>query len=216
LTTLEVPVPFIKILKPTTTILWSIVYILIIRRGFKYKTYGMPILACIMNLSMEFKSLFIFSYGTFFYLGNIAWFFLDLIIFYQIIIFFPKKNKLLFYLYLSFGLIFWFFIIEISLKINNWIVYSSFFQNFLMSLLFIDFLKKDDFPKGQSIYIGIFKFLGTFSAIVYLFAINLFPTFDLITKYIIFCIPICDIIYVYFFYKKRNKVNFDQYFNPGT
>jgi len=175
----------------------------------------MPILACLMNLSMEFHTFFNFSYDSFYYLGNIIWFLLDLIILYQIIRFYPVKNKVQFYSLGIIGFIIWSVVIQISLIIQSWIIFSAFFQNLIMSLLFIDFLKRDDFPKGQSLYIALFRIIGTTSAVFVILTKDIFQILDLTTKILLLCIPICDIIYMYLFTikKRKYKVCFEKKIN---
>ena len=43
---------------------WSATYILIIRRGFKYKTFGMPMAALCANISWEAIFAFVTPHGA--------------------------------------------------------------------------------------------------------------------------------------------------------
>jgi hypothetical protein len=44
-------------------VLWTITYLLIIRRGVLDRTYGMPLVALCANLSWEFIFSFVFPHG---------------------------------------------------------------------------------------------------------------------------------------------------------
>jgi hypothetical protein len=60
-------------------ILWTVTYLLIIRRGFLDHTYGMPLVALCANLSWEFIFSFVFPHGPVQRPVNVVWFSLDLI-----------------------------------------------------------------------------------------------------------------------------------------
>jgi hypothetical protein len=82
-------------------VLWTITYLLIIRRGFLDHTYGMLLVALCANLSWEFIFSFVFPRGPVQRPVNIVWFSFDLIIFYQLLRYgprgFPRLPKKLFY-----------------------------------------------------------------------------------------------------------------------
>jgi hypothetical protein len=60
---------------------WSLTYLLIIRRGFQDRTYGMPMAALCFNLSWEFIFSFVYPHEGVQRFINIVWFGLDVIIF---------------------------------------------------------------------------------------------------------------------------------------
>jgi hypothetical protein len=72
-------------------IFWSLTYILIIRRGFKDKTYGMPLAALCANISWEAIFSFIHPLSPPQLYINYIWFFLDLIIVLQFLNFGKTK-----------------------------------------------------------------------------------------------------------------------------
>ena len=82
-------------------VLWTVTYLLIIRRGFLDHTYGMPLVALCANLSWEFIFSFVFPHGPVQRPVNIVWFCLDLIILYQLLRYgpreFPRLPSKLFY-----------------------------------------------------------------------------------------------------------------------
>ncbi|MDE1862280.1 MAG: hypothetical protein KGI33_05140 [Thaumarchaeota archaeon] len=148
-------------------IFWSLTYVLIIRKGFADRTYGMPFVALSANISWEAIFSFVHPHRPPQLYIDYAWFLLDLVIVFQCLRYcgpeFPKfshtKIRLLFLLsaaassvsiYLS---CYWF---------EDWQgAYAAFGQNLLMSILFIFMLRQRNGLRGQSFPIGLFKMLGT-------------------------------------------------------
>jgi hypothetical protein len=148
-------------------IFWILTYIFIISKGFKDKTYGMPLIALCANISWEFIFSFIFPHTPPQLFINYLWFGLDIIIVIQFLKY--GKNELsdlsssklyvlfTFLIVSEFGII-----IFSSITIGEFKgVYSAFGQNLLMSILFIMMFFKRNSLKGQSFYIAIFKMFGT-------------------------------------------------------
>lgn len=152
-------------------IFWSIAYGLIIRRGFRDRTCGMPMAALCLNLSWEFIFAFVFPHRGPQRSIDILWFGLDLVIAYQCLRFGRSGGasvwrKRLFYplfialLAVSFGVILFF-----TREFNNLEgYYTAFGQNLLMSILFVFMLLDREGIAGQSLYIAAAKMLGTLSA----------------------------------------------------
>lgn len=69
------------------TIFWNVVYVIIIRNGFKHKFIEMPVPAAASNLAWEFVwgFLFVTDLGSVFVWGLRIWFFLDLFIFWIVL-----------------------------------------------------------------------------------------------------------------------------------
>ena len=154
---------------------WSIVYLAVIYRGFRDRTYGMPFFALALNISWEFIFAFVFLGG----LGlqhtiNITWFILDAIILYTYFRFgredFPKAIDGKWFvpwsvLILIAGfVILYVAVLEIGAPWGE--IYSVFVINLMMSVLFIDMLVRRDNTAGQSMVIAIFKWLGSLAATV--------------------------------------------------
>lgn len=155
-------------------IFWIMAYYLIIYKGFKDKSFGMPLIAVAGNISWEFIFSFIYPqtgapHGAMQLPVNIAWFFLDIIIVFQYIKY-GKKDFLKQYpawmfiptilisIITALGLEF--FIIN---EFNDTLgIYTAFSANLVISITFIQMFFKRNSSKGQSIYIGISKMLGTF------------------------------------------------------
>ena len=193
---------------------WILTYIFVISKGFKDKTYGMPLIALCANISWEFMFTFVFAYGPPQSYINYLWFGLDMIIATQFLKY--GKNEFLEWssskLYKLFVVLLaseFSIILVGSIAISDFRgIYSAFGQNLVMSILFIIMLSKRNGLRGQSIYIAIFKMLGTglTSLHYYLFEPITQSSFILPTLYV--SIFIFDIAYIYLvlrFYK-RNKI----------
>ena len=145
---------------------WTLVYILIIKRGFQDKTYGMPLVALCANISWEFIFSFIHPHGVPQFYINIVWFGLDVVILFQVLRYGRSCNALaaqLFYpaFFLTLGLSFW-VILSVTHRLDDWYGrYTAFAQNFMMSVLFVAMLCRRKSIAGQSLYIAVFKMLGT-------------------------------------------------------
>jgi hypothetical protein len=187
---------------------WSLTYLLIIKRSFQDKTFGMPLAALCANISWEFIFSFIFTHPAPQVYVNIVWFFLDVVILFQLLKFWPaefsKLSPQLFYpgFLLALGTSF-FAILLITLEFNDWIgAYAAFGQNLMMSVLFISMLYNRNTVRGQSIYIALFKMLGTAlaSLVFYLFVSDYEGSVLLPFFYV--TILVFDTIYVIMIYQK--------------
>ena len=191
-------------------VFWSLTYILIIVRGFKDKTFGMPLVALCANISWEFIFSFIYPSPPPQVYINITWFLLDAVIVFQIFYFgksvfadlLPKGSFIplfLLSLILSFVLI-----LNISAELDNYHAkYAAFGQNFIMSVLFVFMLLRRNDLKGQSIYIALFKMIGTVLPSI-LFYTN-YPALALLnTLYI--AIFIFDALYLVMLYAKHKEL----------
>lgn len=149
---------------------WTIVYILIIIRSFRDKTYGMPFWALAFNFGWEFIFSFVLIPDTVGLQGiiNRIWLFFDAIILIAYFLYGKKEwpqriNKHLFYPYSIFGLITgYLFVYLMSVELDHSQgMYAAFVQNLMMSLLFIAMLNNRKSREGQSVGIALFKMTGT-------------------------------------------------------
>lgn len=149
-------------------VFWTLAYILIIKRGVQDKTCGMPLLALCANISWEFIFSFIHPHRPPQIYVNIVWLGFDAVILFQFLrygrpalrgilparFFYPA---FLLALGLSFGAI-----LSITREFGDWHgKYAAFGQNFMMSVLFVAMLLRREGVGGQSLYIALFKMLGT-------------------------------------------------------
>jgi len=195
-------------------VFWILTYIFIISKGFKDKTYGMPLIALCANISWEFIFSFIFPHTPPQLFINYLWFGLDSIIVIQFLKYGKKE-----FLYLSSKRLYSIFLVllgaEFSIILVNGItigeykgVYSAFGQNLVMSILFIIMLFKRNSLRGQSIYIAIFKMLGTALTSLHYYMYEPITQSSLILPSLFVSIFIFDIVYIYLVFRfyKRDKI----------
>jgi len=195
-------------------VFWILTYIFIISKGFKDKTYGMPLIALCANISWEFIFSFIFPHMPPQLFINYLWFGLDSIIVIQFLKYGKKE-----FLYLSSKRLYSIFLVllgaEFSIILVNGItigeykgVYSAFGQNLVMSILFIIMLFKRNSLRGQSIYIAIFKILGTVLTSLHYYMYEPITQSSLILPSLFVSIFIFDIVYIYLVFRfyKRDKI----------
>src|SRR5215210_4291333 len=72
-------------------VLWTLTYVLMIERGRKDETYGMPLAALCANLSWEFIFVFVFPHGAVQRTVNAVWLALDVVILSQVLRFGHKE-----------------------------------------------------------------------------------------------------------------------------
>ena len=159
----------VSVLTLTSGMCWTLVYIDIILRGFKDKTYGMPLFALAFNIAWEFIFGFVKPGDLSLQKAvNVIWFCFDAVILVTYFKYgrkeFPKSLEKYFIpwslLAFSVGLaVIYFADLEFE---GYWgAAYSAFTQNLMMSVLFIAMLVRRGNVDGQSMYIAIFKWLGT-------------------------------------------------------
>jgi hypothetical protein len=161
-------------------ICWSIVYLDLIIRGFKDKTYGMPFFALTFNLAWECIFAFVATAGgaiTLQRFVNVVWFCLDVVIGFTYVRYgrkaFPKNvDQKWFVPWSVLALIMSFIVIYCAtLDFGDlWAArYTAFVQNLLMSVLFIAMLVGRNGVEGQSMTIAIFKWIGTFAPTILIY-----------------------------------------------
>lgn len=176
--------PFYDVLTILGGMFWTITYILIIYRGFKDKTCGMPLMVLGLNWAWEFifcvlgspivpaGSMLDLTWQTPLQrIMNALWFTFDCIILYlkfrygreEFKASMPHAPEWWYYPYLI-------LIIGVSFacvlfSINEWNdhngVYAAYIQNIFISATFISMLYKKGSSKGQNMGIAICKWIGT-------------------------------------------------------
>lgn len=201
------------ILKVTSGIFWSLTYILILTRGQRDKTYGMPIIALCANLSWEFIFSFVFPHAIPQIYVNIVWFSLDVFILLQFLKYGKSDYPAMFLpTFLTTLIISFLMVLSVTIEFADWFgKYAAFSQNLLMSILFVSLLKKRGNVQGQSLYIAIFKMLGTLCASV-LFAIY-YPT--LLIGMISIAIFVFDGLYIVLLYQKFYELGISPWTRVG-
>jgi hypothetical protein len=151
---------------------WFVAYAGIINRGFVDQTFGMPIAALAANLSWEFVYGFLLDpLGDYIHVLSIPAFIIDLVIAWQAWKFGPRDFTSPFIrkhfhsilggaiafampaMYLSF--------VEFNDPDGE---YTGFGINLMMSILYIALMERRDSIAGQSMYVALAKWAGTFLA----------------------------------------------------
>ncbi len=194
-------------------IFWSLTYILIIRRGFKDKTYGMPLAALCANISWEGVFSFIYPHSPPQLIINYIWFLLDVVIVIQFLKYGRSEFRALsnkkFYAMFIMALITGFFLVlfitdEFSDRKG---AYAAFGQNLVMSILFIAMLFRRDDLRGQSIFIALFKMLGTGISSLAFYLYQPVAQGSALFHFLFISIFIYDFIYTYLIYQKYREQN---------
>ena len=202
-------------LRAGTGIFWIITYLLIIKRGFQDKTFGMPMAAICANISWEFVFSFVYPHEGIQLTVNIIWFVLDVIIMFQYLKYGAKQMDGViplgyFYGYFMLSVIVAFsLIVTITHELEDFEgKYAAFSQNLMMSILFISMLGYRCNVNGQSMYIAIFKMIGSLLPTI---AFYLFYSSPLI--YLVCAITfIFDMLYAIMLYNMFRKMGL----NPWT
>lgn len=168
----------VMVLTLISGISWTVVYLDLINRGFRDRTYGMPLFALAFNIAWEF--IFGFLVGGGFSIQrivNITWFVLDAII---VVTYFrygrreyPATVQRWFMPWSVTAFVVAFVVIfATNLEFPDFwgARYSAFAQNLLMSVLFIAMLFGRNGVRGQSMTIAIFKWLGTLAPTIQVYA----------------------------------------------
>jgi hypothetical protein len=193
------------ILQFGTALFWTITYILIIYKGFRDRTCGMPIAALCANITWEFLFSFVMPFHPLQQIVSLLWFLLDCFILFQFLYYskslyptWPIKpivlSLLVIALLLHYGIANEFHDHEGK--------YSAFGINLMMSILFLKMPLKQDLH-GQSIYIAYSKMVGTLCASIWCY--SLYPhSFLLNIMYILTFI--LDVVYIILVYNKSIKI----------
>lgn len=151
---------------------WTATYVLIIRRSFADRTYGMPIVALCANLSWEFIFSFVRPQTGVGHIINIVWLAFDLVIAYAALRFGPREfgylPRAVFYAGFACTLVLAYLGVDTVCREfdDGKGTYAAFGSNLLMSGLFLAMLASRGGLRGQSVWIAAAKFAGTaFAAI---------------------------------------------------
>ena len=174
----------------------------------------MPLIALCANISWEFIFSFVFPHNPPQLFINYLWFGLDCIIFIQFIKYgkneflslSSKRLNSIFFALLAFEFS---IILLSSITIGEFKgVYSAFGQNLVMSILFVIMLIKRNSLRGQSIYIAIFKMMGTGLTSLHYYLYEPITQSSFILPSLFISIFIFDLLYIYLIirlYKKNNQ-----------
>ncbi len=183
---------------------WIITYILIIKQGIKDKRYGMPMAAICANISWEFIFSFIHPINDLQRILTFLWFLLDIFILMQFLLYGYKEFKKIiprkvFYASFFITLVVSFFtILAMMYEFDDMAgIYAAFFQNLMMSGLFIALFIQRGNLSGQSMGIAVCKMIGTVFAAVGFYLYFRTPLITIISL----AIFIYDWIYIVLIYR---------------
>ena len=153
-----------------TGLCWTVTYLLIIRRGFADRTYGMPIVALCANLSWEFIFSVVRPHAGVQRIGDILWLTLDVVIAYTALRYGPREFRYLprpvFYAGFAGTLVLAYLGVDAVCREfdNGNGIYAGFADNLMMSGLFLAMLASRGGLRGQSVSIAALKCVGTIFA----------------------------------------------------
>lgn len=165
-------------------IFWGIAFILILRRGFIDKTFGVTYIGLCVDLAWVTTFTFIFPQSPFMLLFLI----LDIVFLYQLLKFrtsdLTDVTKFQYYAGVILGVLTSFaLIIAFTIEFDDRHgVYSAFINTLIASIFYIVLIMRRNNVQGQSLYIAISKMLGTLSAVI---AFNFFTFPDIRPRLVI-------------------------------
>ncbi len=189
-------------------IFWTATYILIIRRCFLDRTYGMPLVALCANISWECIFSFIYPPSIIQHIVNIVWFALDAVIFVQLLLYgsreFGDFSRRAFYGLCGLALVTSFAAVLLTtIEFHDQGVYSAFGQNLMMSALFAIMLYRRRSLRGQSMSIALCKWLGTACASLAFFLFSSLSHRSVLLPFLYIAIFVYDLIYVGMVYHQQ-------------
>lgn len=194
---------------------WTIVYLELIRKGFKDKTYGMPLFALGLNFAWEvlysidglfINKAFIPAQNV----ANVVWAVFDIAILVTYFMYgkkyYPERAKKYFVSY-SIVAILSSVAMQLAfyLHIDNVIIasqYSAFAQNAAMSVLFLVMLFQREDTKGQSMIIAVAKMIGTLAPTILGGFIESFNIYIILMGGVTL---VFDIVYIVLLYKRKKE-----------
>lgn len=188
---------------------WIFVYVLIIRRGFLDRTYGMPVVSLVLNSTWELIYGFVHPSTTVPPWVVQLWFGIDMVIFYQYLRFGVPELRRRFpatavYLGLAVTLLGTY---AVQLSIVHEMrdlaeAYAGMGINVVMSALFVNFVITRGSAAGQSMYIGLLKLIGT--VIIYVPGHATHPSSEVLPALHIAC-GVLDGAYLLLLYRQLRK-----------
>ncbi len=189
-------------------ICWTITYLLIIRRGMFDMSYGMPAAALFANLAWETIYSFVLPHSAPQLIVDRIWFGFDVLILLQYLRFGPViarvRRTWAFYAQFLLGFsITCLLIVFLSRALKDqYGAYAAFGQNLMMSVLFIAMLRERKSVGGQSMYIALFKCLGTLLASIAFYTQTKTYSQSALMQLLFVAIFIYDALYIVELYKE--------------
>lgn len=199
------PIKIAYLLLFGVALFWAIVYILVIVKGFKDQSCGMPLASICANITWEFLFTFIIPFHPLQQIITLIWFLLDCIILLQFLYYskgpYPKRTVQA----SVFSLLVTAFLLQYAMSVefhDTMGLYSAFGINLMMSILFIKMLLVKEL-QGQSLSIAYFKMIGTLCASILCY--SFYPHSILLTTMSLL-IFVLDMLYILLIYNKSIKI----------
>lgn len=162
--------PLLTVLFSIFDLLWIATFVLIIRRGFKDNTFGMPVIAAVVNLVWDAIVSVVYPAPVPQVYFEVLFAAFDIVILYQVLkhwrFEFPNVTPSTFFAFIGLA-----FITAIALILGVRFefrdfssVYSGYAGNLMGSILFVGMAIGRSDLRGQSLYIALTKWLGTGAA----------------------------------------------------
>jgi len=184
---------------------WTLLYVLVIRRGLKDRTYGFPMVALCVNVSWEFLATFVYPLPNGGAVGNGIWLGFDLVILYTLLRFGRDNLRAeisprWFYptVVLLLALAFWLEWAFIAGMNDRFCMISASLNTMLLSILFVAMILRRGNVLGQSFYIALLMLLGDIcgAGMIAIGAKELNPPSSVILMYPIWVSILCaNVIY---------------------
>ena len=187
---------------------WTLTYLLIIRRGIMDMSYGMPAAALFANLAWETIYSFILPHSAPQLIVDRIWFAFDVVILLQYLRFGPGLKRIqrrwTFYLefILGFALACLLIVFLSDALKDKYGAYAAFGQNLMMSVMFIVMLRERKSVDGQSMYIGLFKCLGTLFASLAFYSQTKTYSQSPLMQLLFVAIFVYDVLYIVLLYRE--------------
>ena len=198
--------------------MWLMVYVLMIRRGIRDKSYGMPVIALCMNLAWEFYFAFLAGLSPVGAVGNTLYFLLDLGILATCLRYGPDDFnwpifKIHFRKFVGLFLVVCFVMVTVFVRaFNDYGILITLQVEMIYSTLLIAMIIRRNSVKGQSLYIALLILVGDIlgNAIVPYSRTHFQP--DVPLAWIYTCgayIVIANVIYLvlYMYVARRDNIN---------
>jgi hypothetical protein len=212
-----VPLPYVYV----SGFCWVAVYSLLVKRGFQDKSYGMPLVALSGNVAWEsiFSSVYIVGRHSPGRIIIFAWLVLDAIVVVTFILYGYRYlensyhlTRPQFYALGVFSLASAYafflaappFLLTLPMFQGDMFEVASFLAyalNFVISVLFVNMVLQRRRVEGQSLYIGLLKWIGTLIVAIWYVLEHPFP----LTWFIVIEIEIFDILYLKLIYSKLSR-----------
>lgn len=193
--------------------LWILLYVIVIRQGFREKTFGVPMVALWFNLSFDVIDSFFYPAYPMQIAINLIYIVMDLVILYQIVRFWRSDFGHLpawqFFTGLILSAVFSFALLYALIRDMNDVpeLRTAYVDVLINSVLFLNMYYRRPHLKGQSMYVALAKLLGT-GPLMLAFTIFPYPGYEnsLLLPVLYLGIFIADLLYAILVYTRSREL----------